>query len=47
MVKEEQTKIMSSYYDLEHRYKEIMEENKQIKNEIIDLRKNRSFIAKN
>jgi hypothetical protein len=46
MVKEEQSKILSSYYNLENRYKEIMEENKYIKNEIRDLRKNKSFLSR-
>lgn len=28
MVKEEQSKILNSFYELENRYKEILEENK-------------------
>jgi hypothetical protein len=42
MVRDEQSKIVHNYYELENRYKEIMQENKWIKNEILDLRKNRT-----
>lgn len=42
MMKEEQKQILNSYYDLEKRYKDIIHENKQIKNEICDLRRNKS-----
>jgi predicted DNA-binding protein YlxM (UPF0122 family) len=44
MVKEDQSRIMNSYYTLESRFKEIMEENKVIREEIRDLRKNKSHI---
>jgi predicted DNA-binding protein YlxM (UPF0122 family) len=44
MVKEDQSRIMNSYYNLENRFKEIMEENKVIREEIRDLRKNKSQI---
>ena len=46
MVKDEQSKIMNSYYDLENRYKEIIHENKKIKNEILDLRKTKSILSR-
>jgi len=39
IIRDEQTKIISNYYNLEYRYKEILQENKWIKNEILDLRK--------
>lgn len=35
---------MNSYYDLESRYKEIINENKQIKNEILDMRRDKNVI---
>ena len=45
MIKEEQKQILTSYYDLEKRYKDIINENKQIKNEISDLRRNKSQLS--
>ena len=42
MVKDEQSKLVNNFYDLENRYKDIIQENKWIKNEILDLRKNRT-----
>ena len=38
-VRNEQRKILGSFVDLENRYKDIIHENKLIKNELADLRK--------
>ena len=46
LLKQDQSKILSSLFSLESRYKEIIEENKQIKNELLDFRKNRPVITK-
>ena len=47
MVRDEQSKIVNNYYELENRYKEILSENKWIKNEILDLRKNKTQLKSN
>ena len=39
-MRNEQRKILGSYVDLENRYKEIINENRAIKGELADLRKN-------
>lgn len=39
-VRNEQRKILGSFVDLENRYKDIIHENKIIKSELADLRKN-------
>ena len=44
MVQDDQSKIMNSYYDLELRYKDIIQENKLIKNEIIDMRREKGTL---
>lgn len=36
--------MINSYYDLENRYKDIINSNKVIKNEIIDMRKTKSCL---
>jgi|LauGreDrversion4_2_1035121.scaffolds.fasta_scaffold3839330_1 hypothetical protein len=38
VVKNEQRKVLGNYVDLENRFREIMQENKFIKNELSDLR---------
>lgn len=40
-VQKEQLSILNNFTQLENRYKEIIRENQQIKNELLDLRKNR------
>ena len=45
-VNQEQTKIITNYQELENRYKDIIRENKQIKDELLDLRKNRQITTK-
>lgn len=42
----EQSKIINNFHELENRYKEIIRENQQIKNELLDLRKNRQVRTK-
>ena len=44
MVRQEQSRMLTSFYDLESRYKEIMKENMVMKNELQDLRSNKSLI---
>ena len=39
MLRDEQSKMVSHYFNLENRYQEVLQENKWIKNEILDLRR--------
>ena len=45
MVRQEQNRILTSFYDLENKYKEILKENVLIKNEINDMKKRQSDIS--
>lgn len=40
MVQSEQKKIIGCYMQLENRYKEVIQENKAIRGELADLRRN-------
>ena len=45
-LKQDKSKILTSLHNLENRYKNILDENKAIKQELLDFRKNRPVIAK-
>ena len=42
-VRHDQKFILGSYHELENRYREIIMENRQIKGELADLRKNQKI----